>query len=135
MRRTCRRKEKKMEKSIKNNNIVFNLDSILSDTLKKSTYPVFYDKDLMKIKPLMHNLWIIVDKKIDKANAKSIVEKLLKKNFLKAIDLEKSINELLSSFKLRIAILPRNCLDTVLLDLKSYLQSYEVEFVFNEFYG
>jgi uncharacterized protein YaiL (DUF2058 family) len=84
------------------------------------------------IKPTMYNIWMIADKKITKSDANSIMNKLSERNFIKKSEVTKLTDELLSSYKLRIAIIPKSSTDSVLSDMKILLKSSDIEFVMNE---
>jgi hypothetical protein len=123
-----------MEKGVKNNSTISTIDLIMDDLIKKSGKEITYNKDYQMSKPSMYNLWMIADKKISQSEAFLIVKKLSDKNFIKISEIEKLTTELMNSFKLRIVVLPKNCVDSVLSDLKVLFNLSEVEFVLNEFY-
>ena len=122
-----------MEKGVKNNNTAHTIDLVLDDLIKKSGKDVTYNRDYQMNKPSMYNVWMIADKKITQSDSYLIIKKLSDKNFVKISEIEKLTNELMSSFKLRISVLPKNCVDSILNDLKSWFNLSEVEFVLNEF--
>lgn len=122
-----------MEKGVKNNSTGSTIDLVLDDLMKKSGRDITYNREYQINKPSIYNVWMIADKKTTQSDSYLIIKKLSDNNFIKISEIEKLSNELMSSLKLRVAVLPKNCVDSILNDLKSWFNISEVEFVLNEF--
>jgi hypothetical protein len=122
-----------MEKGVKNNSTGSTIDLVLDDLMKKSGRDITYNREYQINKPSIYNVWMIADKKTTQSDSYLIIKKLSDNNFIKISEIEKLSTELMSSLKLRVAVLPKNCVDSILNDLKSWFNISEVEFVLNEF--
>ncbi len=117
-----------MEKSVKGQ--ISELNSIVQSIMSK--FDIAYIEEYEMRKPSLYNLWMVADPKITDFELVTAVSKLSENNFCKESDVEKISCELQKTKKSRIAILPRNCLDLIISDLRSVINNYEIEFVLNE---
>lgn len=121
-----------MEKSLKGQ-IATSIEDTLKSLFTKFKENISFDMSYKMDKPLMYNIWMIVDKKLSREKVLIMFENLSKKNFIKKEDIEKTVNEVMTSYKFRIAILPKSSTDFFINDLKEALGSSDAEFVLNEF--
>ena len=98
-----------MEKGVKNNSTGSTIDLVLDDLMKKSGRDITYNREYQINKPSIYNVWMIADKKTTQSDSYLIIKKLSDNNFIKISEIEKLSNELMSSLKLRVAVLPKNC--------------------------
>ncbi len=117
-----------MEKSIKGQ--VSEVENIIQSII--SRFDIVDRNDNHK-KPSMYNLWMIHDAKVKKENITEMFKKLSENNFCKESEVERLHDELTRMQKVRLAVLPKNCVDSVICDLRQIIQSCDFEFVLNEY--
>ena len=119
---------KKMEKNIKGK--VSELENIIQSIVAK--FDIITHNNCCN-KPLMYNLWMIRDIKATGSDVTETLKKLSKNNFCKESEREKLQDELTRMQKVRLAVLPKSCIDSLIHDLKHVVQNDDFEFVLNEF--
>jgi hypothetical protein len=116
-----------MERNVKGQ--ISELENIIQSIVAK--FDVVAHNNTYK-KPSMYNLWLIHDIKTKKSNSTEMLKILSENNFCKESDIEQLNDELTRMQKVRLSVLPKNCIDSVMQDLKQIISNYDCEFVLNE---
>lgn len=117
-----------MERSIKGK--VSELEGIIHSIISK--FDVVSIENSNNCKPSMYNVWIISDISTTKNQATDVFTKLSAGNFCKNSEVDRMADELTRTSKIRLAVLPKNCIDSVIHDLKQIIDNCNFEFVLNE---